>query len=152
MTYVNLAGAERPPVIAELTRPAQPHRHRPRASQLPPPLADPQPPHRQCAHHGPVRRRRGYFHSTLTAPRGTQVFRLATGGQGETERDELVSSKPPKLDVKVIPSLTEDRFKALIKAWQGQPTLRYWLVTRSICWSQQISECVAPGGHGQGFS
>lgn len=39
--------------------------------------------------------------------------------EGELEHDELVSSKPPKLDVKVTPSLTEDELKRLIKACAG---------------------------------
>jgi len=43
--------------------------------------------------------------------------------EGETEHDELLSSKPPKLDVKVTPSLTEDQLKALLKACAG-PDLR----------------------------
>jgi integrase/recombinase XerD len=43
--------------------------------------------------------------------------------EGETEHDELLSSKPPKLDVKVTPSLTENQLKALLKACAG-PDLR----------------------------
>lgn len=40
--------------------------------------------------------------------------------EGEIERDELVGMKPPKLDAKVVPELTEDQLRALIKACQGK--------------------------------
>jgi integrase len=43
--------------------------------------------------------------------------------EGELPRDELLGSKPPKLDVKVVPVLTEDQIAALLKACRG-PDLR----------------------------
>jgi site-specific recombinase XerD len=36
--------------------------------------------------------------------------------EGEIERDELLSLKPPRLDVKVVPVLTAEQLTALIKA------------------------------------
>lgn len=38
----------------------------------------------------------------------------------ETERDELLGSKPPKLDTKVVPVLTDDQLTALLKACRGK--------------------------------
>lgn len=38
----------------------------------------------------------------------------------EIDRDEMLGSKPPKLDQKVIPSLTDDQLKELIKACKGR--------------------------------
>lgn len=43
--------------------------------------------------------------------------------EGEIPEDLLLGSKPPKLDRKVIPSLTEDQASALVKACKG-PELR----------------------------
>lgn len=43
--------------------------------------------------------------------------------EDEIERDELLGIKPPKLDVKVTESLTDDQCRALLKACQGK-TLR----------------------------
>lgn len=40
--------------------------------------------------------------------------------EGETDRDELLGMKPPKLDTKVVETLTEDQCKALIKACSGK--------------------------------
>lgn len=40
--------------------------------------------------------------------------------EGEIERDELLGVKPPKLDAKVVPELTDDQLRALIKACQGK--------------------------------
>jgi integrase len=39
--------------------------------------------------------------------------------EGEIPTDELVGSKPPKLDVKVVPVLTEEQITALLKACKG---------------------------------
>jgi len=39
--------------------------------------------------------------------------------EGETETDELLGLKAPKLDTKVTPSLTEDELKRLLKACSG---------------------------------
>ncbi|HEX4100523.1 MAG TPA: tyrosine-type recombinase/integrase [Pseudonocardiaceae bacterium] len=38
----------------------------------------------------------------------------------EIDRDELLSLKPPKLDVKVVPRLSEDQCRALVKACAGK--------------------------------
>jgi site-specific recombinase XerD len=43
--------------------------------------------------------------------------------EGELRADPLLGSKPPKLDTKVVPILTEDRLRALIAACNG-PDLR----------------------------
>jgi site-specific recombinase XerD len=43
--------------------------------------------------------------------------------EGELREDPLLGSKPPKLDTKVVPVLTEDRLRALIAACNG-PDLR----------------------------
>jgi integrase/recombinase XerD len=40
--------------------------------------------------------------------------------EGETERDELIGLKPPKLDVKVTERLTDDQCSALIKVCAGK--------------------------------
>jgi site-specific recombinase XerD len=40
--------------------------------------------------------------------------------EGETDRDELLGLKPPKLDVKVVPRLTDDQCRALVKACTGR--------------------------------
>ncbi|TMR41522.1 tyrosine-type recombinase/integrase [Actinomadura geliboluensis] len=40
--------------------------------------------------------------------------------EDEIDADHLAGLKPPKLDVKVIPELTEDQLKALLKACQGK--------------------------------
>lgn len=40
--------------------------------------------------------------------------------EGEIKRDELIGLKPPKLDVKVVPRLTEDQCRALVKACAGK--------------------------------
>jgi len=39
--------------------------------------------------------------------------------EGEIDVDELISSKAPKIDTKITPSLTEDQLTALVKACQG---------------------------------
>lgn len=39
--------------------------------------------------------------------------------EGEIDTDELLGSKPPKLDTKVTPSLTDDQLRVLIKACAG---------------------------------
>lgn len=39
--------------------------------------------------------------------------------EGEIVRDELVGLKPPKLDQKGVPELTDEQVKALIKACKG---------------------------------
>lgn len=38
----------------------------------------------------------------------------------EIDRDELIGLKPPKLDVKVVPRLSEDQCRALVKACTGK--------------------------------
>ncbi|MBV9161643.1 MAG: tyrosine-type recombinase/integrase [Pseudonocardiales bacterium] len=40
--------------------------------------------------------------------------------EGEIARDELLGLKPPKLDVKVVPRLTDDQCRALVKACTGR--------------------------------
>jgi site-specific recombinase XerD len=40
--------------------------------------------------------------------------------EGEIDRDELLGLKPPKLDVKVVPRLTDDQCRALVKACTGR--------------------------------
>lgn len=40
--------------------------------------------------------------------------------EGETDRDELIGLKPPKLDEKVVPRLTDDQCRALVKACTGK--------------------------------
>ncbi len=40
--------------------------------------------------------------------------------EGETTRDELLGLKPPKLDVKIVPRLTDDQCRALVKACAGR--------------------------------
>lgn len=40
--------------------------------------------------------------------------------EGELPRDELLGIKPPKLDAKITPILTDDDLRALIKACQGR--------------------------------
>lgn len=40
--------------------------------------------------------------------------------EDEIERDELIGLKPPKLDTKVVPRLTEDECRALVKACTGR--------------------------------
>jgi site-specific recombinase XerC len=40
--------------------------------------------------------------------------------EGETVRDELLGLKPPKLDVKVVPRLTDDQCRALVKVCAGR--------------------------------
>jgi hypothetical protein len=40
--------------------------------------------------------------------------------EGETARDELLGLKPPKLDVKLVPRLTDDQCRALVKACTGR--------------------------------
>lgn len=46
---------------------------------------------------------------------------LADPDEGDVlERDELVGLKPPKLDTKVTPSLTDDQLKDLLKACKGR--------------------------------
>ncbi|MGH3549764.1 MAG: tyrosine-type recombinase/integrase [Pseudonocardiaceae bacterium] len=40
--------------------------------------------------------------------------------EGETVRDELLGLKPPKLDIKVVPRLTDDQCRTLIKACAGK--------------------------------
>jgi len=40
--------------------------------------------------------------------------------EGETVRDELLGLKPPKLDVKVVPRLTDDQCRALVTACTGR--------------------------------
>lgn len=40
--------------------------------------------------------------------------------EGETVRDELLGLKPPKLDVKIVPRLTDDQCRALVKACTGR--------------------------------
>lgn len=40
--------------------------------------------------------------------------------EGEIDRDELLGLKPPKLDVKVVPALTDEQLAALIKACAGK--------------------------------
>jgi integrase/recombinase XerD len=40
--------------------------------------------------------------------------------EGEIDRDELLGLKPPKLDVKVVPRLTDDECRALVKACTGR--------------------------------
>ncbi|WKW97323.1 tyrosine-type recombinase/integrase [Rhodococcus aetherivorans] len=39
--------------------------------------------------------------------------------EGEIPADELLTSKPPKIDTKIVPSLTEDQLAALVKSCQG---------------------------------
>lgn len=40
--------------------------------------------------------------------------------EGEIERDELLGLKPPRLDAKVVPRLSEDECRALVKACTGK--------------------------------
>nr|MBA2474086.1 tyrosine-type recombinase/integrase [Pseudonocardiales bacterium] len=40
--------------------------------------------------------------------------------EGEIGRDELLGLKPPRLDVKVVPRLSEDECRALVKACTGK--------------------------------
>ncbi|NEW49958.1 tyrosine-type recombinase/integrase [Nocardia cyriacigeorgica] len=40
--------------------------------------------------------------------------------EGETDRDELLGLKPPKLDIKIVDPLTDDQLRALIKTCQGR--------------------------------
>lgn len=40
--------------------------------------------------------------------------------EGEADRDELLGLKPPKLDVKVVPRLTDEQCRALVKACTGR--------------------------------
>jgi integrase/recombinase XerD len=40
--------------------------------------------------------------------------------EGETDRDELLGLKPPKLDAKVVPRLTDEQCRALVKACAGR--------------------------------
>ncbi len=40
--------------------------------------------------------------------------------EGEIDRDDLIGLKPPKLDTKVVESLTNDQVAALIKVCQGR--------------------------------
>jgi site-specific recombinase XerD len=40
--------------------------------------------------------------------------------EGELDADPVVGIKPPKLDVKVVPALTDDQLRALIKACEGK--------------------------------
>jgi site-specific recombinase XerD len=44
---------------------------------------------------------------------------LASPAEAEIPRDELSTLKPPKLDAKVVPTLTEDEIAALLKACRG---------------------------------
>lgn len=61
--------------------------------------------------------------------------------EGETDRDELIGLKPPKLDVKVVPRLTDDQCRALIKACAGrefidrrdEAMVRFMLETTARC-------------------
>lgn len=39
--------------------------------------------------------------------------------EGETPRDELIGIKPPKVDQKIVPELTEDQARTLIRACKG---------------------------------
>lgn len=39
--------------------------------------------------------------------------------EGETDSDELLNSKPPKIDTKIVPTLSEEQLSALVKATQG---------------------------------
>jgi integrase/recombinase XerD len=47
-------------------------------------------------------------------------FSAWLAAEEETERDALIGLKPPKLDVKVVPRLTEDQCRALVKACAGR--------------------------------
>lgn len=40
--------------------------------------------------------------------------------EGETDRDELIGLKPPKLDEKVVPRLTDEQCRDLVKACAGK--------------------------------
>src|SRR5918912_339676 len=40
--------------------------------------------------------------------------------EGETARDQLLGLKPPKLEVKVVPRLTDDQCRALVQACAGR--------------------------------
>jgi site-specific recombinase XerD len=47
-------------------------------------------------------------------------FSAWCAAEGEIECDELVGLNPPKLDTKVVPRLTEDQCRALVKACAGR--------------------------------
>jgi hypothetical protein len=51
-------------------------------------------------------------------PRDPASWRCAE--EGETARDELLGLKPPKLDVKVVPRLTDEQCRALVTACTGR--------------------------------
>jgi site-specific recombinase XerD len=51
---------------------------------------------------------------------GVRRFSAWLAEEGETDRDELLGLKPPKLDQKVVPRLTDDQCRALIKACAGR--------------------------------
>src|SRR5436190_1698644 len=48
------------------------------------------------------------------------LFSAWCAEEGETVRDELLGLKPPKLDVKIVPRLTDDQCRALVKACAGR--------------------------------
>jgi site-specific recombinase XerD len=51
-------------------------------------------------------------------------FSAWLAAEGEIERDQLVGTVPPKLDVKVVEPLTDDQLRALLKACTGLDPLR----------------------------
>src|SRR5690606_36012910 len=47
-------------------------------------------------------------------------FSAWLAAEGEIDRDDLVGMKPPRLDTKVVESLTGDQVAALVKACAGK--------------------------------
>jgi site-specific recombinase XerD len=52
--------------------------------------------------------------------RSLRRFSAWLAEEGETDHDPLLGMKPPKLDSKVVPRLTEDELRALLKACEGK--------------------------------
>src|SRR5437763_9078065 len=52
--------------------------------------------------------------------RSLRRFSAWLAEEGETDRDPLLGMKPPKLDSKVVPRLTEDELRSLLKACEGK--------------------------------
>lgn len=63
--------------------------------------------------------------STTVYARHRAVRRFAAWltEEGEIDEDQIAGLKPPKVDVKVVPEITEDQIKAMVKACAGK-TLR----------------------------
>ncbi|MGV9792411.1 tyrosine-type recombinase/integrase [Gordonia sp. NPDC003422] len=64
---------------------------------------------------------RGAEASTAAArQRAVRRFSSWLADEGEIDRDDLLGLKPPKIDSKVIPSLSEEQARALVKACKGK--------------------------------